>query len=62
MCPGRAGKVGEYGVACNHTPCKRCQHYIDVKEKEYDRTHTVARNRKEKSKAKRKQAGRTQKA
>jgi hypothetical protein len=49
VCPSAAGKAGEYGVACNHTPCDNCQRYVDEKEKGYDRT-------------KRKQARRSQKA
>jgi hypothetical protein len=48
-CPGAATSDG-----CNHIPCENCEHYIDKKEKEYGRAHTVARDRKEKSNAKRK--------
>jgi hypothetical protein len=34
-CPGRAQQINAEAVACNHKPCKKCQHYVDEKEKDY---------------------------
>ncbi len=36
--PGKKECPGAYDSdGCNHVPCENCQHYVDEKEKEYDR-------------------------